>query len=260
MDRPQARLYLAAAGGDPFLAAWVSVLDRHHMHHRTDVAPYDWEDAFEELFNLELVSDEQFNAIDYKRVFRRRTPPVNDVEAALSALAALRQPASTKEVRMSKFDIFEKPEAALALRNGNEHQPLARHESLAPLAPRFPAPDELVARPVKPAAPLAPLEPTRRTIESTQSDPVGLPRQSIEDEDTEFPSDPRTYVEEFDMKLECCGLKLEIEYDDGQDVSNEFNPSEQRMIEFAWHAVCPHCHGEHHHTIVRPFPADFMPR
>jgi hypothetical protein len=192
-------------------------------------------------------------------VFRRSAPPPNDVEAALSALAALRQAESTQEDIMSKFDIFEKPEAALALRSAPKSQPLARNEAFEPLAPRAPAPHELIARPSRSVAPLAPHEPTRRVLEPAAPKPGGLPCQRVED-GSPFDVDPRTYVDEFAMTLTCCGRPLEITWDGGEEVTNEFQDPTQTMVEWAWHAVCPHCHGEHHHALVRPLPADYLPR
>ncbi len=84
MDRAQAELYVAAARGNPFLAAWVSVVDAHQMPPITEVAPADWEEAFEDLFCLGFVTDGQFNAVDFKKSFRRTPPPARDVEAALA--------------------------------------------------------------------------------------------------------------------------------------------------------------------------------
>src|SRR5579862_6688749 len=92
VDRAQAELYVAAARGNPFLAAWVSVLDAHQMPPITEVAPADWEQAFEDLFCLGFVTDGQFNAVDFKKSFRRKPPPARDVESALAALSELRQP------------------------------------------------------------------------------------------------------------------------------------------------------------------------
>jgi hypothetical protein len=249
-----ARLYLTAARDDPLLAAWVSVLDAHGMPHRTDVAPPDWEDAFEQLFNLGFIASAYFNALDFKREFRHRRPPERDVEAALSALANLRQP-STQEIEMAEFDLFEKQQAALAPRNGGS---LSRHPSFEPLAPRRTAPNELIDRPVMPSAQLAPLEPTRRAIQTAAARP-GLPCHAVGD-DRDFPLDPRTYVDDFEFSLFCCGCALEIVYDDGQDVTRNFPDRDQQMVEFCWHAVCTHCNSEHFHTVTRPLPADYLPR
>src|SRR5258708_841928 len=105
MNREDACRCLVAARGNPFLAAWVSVLDAHQMPHRTAVAPCDWEAAFEDLFQLGLVAAAEFNAVDFKREFRKRTPPERDIEAALAQLATLRSSNDTQEPAMPKFEI-----------------------------------------------------------------------------------------------------------------------------------------------------------
>lgn len=249
MDSAKARLYFAAALANPILAAYVSVLDQHGMHHLTDIAPYDWEEAFEALFNLGFIATHEFNATDFKRAFRQTTPPASEVEAALSALASLRQKAIHEENSMGKFDLFENPDAALALSSRARAQPLAGRDAFEPLAPRTPSPNELIARPVKPSAELAPMGETRRALDVPPS--------------TSSMLDARAYTDEFDMKLYCCGRELKLEYaDGGHDVTQQFPGAAHKnlMVEYIWHSVCQHCQGEHEHSITRPLPADYRPR
>ncbi len=252
MTRDRAALYLAAARSNPFLAAWVGVLDEHAMHYRTEVAPPDWEAAFEELFNLGFVSEDQFNRVDFKREFRRKPPPARDIEAALSSLAAMRCEQEIEENDMSKFDLFEKGDALTVTQKGN----LAKHDGFQPICRRESAPREIISTPTRNEV-LAPLEPTRRVLDSATSSS----RRALSSGDgKDFPADPRSYVEEFNLKLYCCGEPVELVYDDGRDATEEFQGTTRMLIEFIFHAVCPHCNGEHYHSIVRPMPADYMPR
>lgn len=251
MDCEQAELYVAAAQGNPFLAAWVSVLDAFGMPPITEVAPADWEDAFEALFHLGLVTDEQFNSVDFKKSFRRKPPPARDVESALAALSSLRRSNQLEESPMTK-DIFEKP-TALTLKSSPRSELASGHGGFEPLAPRSDFPAELTAARARAPSPLAPLEPTRRAIESAP------PARMASLEPAPGGVDPRTYVEDFCLELKCCGQPLELIYDDGRDVTDE-EQAPQYMVEFLLHAVCPHCRGQVALNNIRPMPADFILR
>jgi hypothetical protein len=285
VDAYGARLYLVAAEDNPLIAAWISVLDEHGMHCRTEIAPQDWEAAFEDLFSLGFVDHSDFNALDFKRAFRRRPPPIADVEAALNRLASLRQLADEdhhQEISMSKSDrsALDFPlerEESLSLTSAERQklgmfyvdEPAALvRERVGALAPALAAGD-LFAPSIPAARGLATsadglelLGSTRRALERVSPERTSLARRPAarEDEDGEPIADPRPYISELDMRLHCCGRELELLYEDGHDVSHQLPQSGHLMLEFTWSAACPICNTEHHHTATRPYPADYNPR
>jgi hypothetical protein len=250
VERAEAELYVAAARGNPFLAAWVSVLDTFGMPPITEVAPTDWEDAFEDLFHLGFIADEQFNAVDFKKSFRQRPPPARDVESALAELAVLRQPYQLEDCLMAR-DIFDKPDALAPTTSTRVDLATGGFE---PLARRSNFPAEIIA-PSARAASLAPLEPTRRVPE------LGAATRAVgaAAEEGHWSIDPRTYVEELQVEIYCCGQKCDLVFDDGRDVTVEEGAPEN-MVELLFHAVCPHCRSQKLLQEIRPMPAGFVPR
>jgi hypothetical protein len=212
------------------------VLDRHRMPHRTEVAPHDWAEAFEQLFLLGLVCELAFNAVDFKRLFRCRTPPERDIEAALAALAVLRQPECPKEISMSKFNPIDKGNA-LTLHPAKRADALTKLEGFRPLSPSPTVPRELIAKPVL-AAPAFPAQLTRRAPAAMAPESTRLPCQSL---GTEHLLDPWTAIEEFTTELHCCGKELELMLEDVQDVTEQFEDGARPMVELLFYAICPRC-------------------
>ncbi len=150
-------------------------------------------------------------------------------------------------------DIFEKPNALTV--KPSQRQDLTARSGFEPLAPRPQLPVEITAPPARLSSALQPLEPSRRALDSGST--RRPPDEGTESERASV--DPRTYVEEFRLELYCCGRPVELIYDDGRDVTEE-EGAPQYMVEFLFHAVCPHCHGQMCLQNIRPMPADFMAR
>jgi hypothetical protein len=271
VNRTLAELYLAAARNDPFLASFIRVLDEHQMGHRTEVAPHDWEEAFEQLFNLGLIPCDQFNRIDFKHAFRSSTPPVRDVEAALAELARLREAQDRKENPMSGFDGFDKKDF-LTLRPGPDSGFLEKPDGHDALESSVPLPSEFLAPRGNRAAPLgspAPLEPTRYALPPSSRNGIERTRPAVTDiEAWNAPgkehraerasqegsaTGPRSCIDGFKLKVFCCDEELKLQYHSGRSVSHEFDGAEA-MGEFIFRSVCPRCDCEGHLTFVRAIP------
>jgi len=240
MNPLAAQEYYDASLGNPFLAAWISVLHEHNMPYATEVAPHDWEEAFEQFWSLGYMTDDQFNSVNFKKEFRRKRPPPSDISQALGRLV--------KEVQVAKpeFEVFSPAGLTKANPNGSIQRAGGFRQ-----VPAAPTPGGVFATsPARMATPavFAPIEPTRRTLASPSKGPQQPASIGV---------DPRTYVEDFAPKMICCNRELEMDYDDGRDITEEQGESSgPQLVEFVYHAVCEHCNTESHHSFIKPMPND----
>lgn len=261
MNEARARRYLAAARDDPLVAAWIRILDEHHLPPRAEVAPHDFADSFADFFALDLVSAAVFNAADFKHRLSELTPSAPDLDRALLRLADLDADDHRKEFLMNdKFDLFDKK--ALALRDAEPRRALSRAEPFAPLStPRTPAPFDLLASPAPPPASLAPLAPSTRSSElagvrRALEPHARLPCQRVDaDVDEASPGDPRTFIRDFDLRVLCCGREVELIYESGEEVGSVEN-SDDVTVEFLFYAQCPNCHSDQHLQVTRRLPPE----
>jgi hypothetical protein len=258
MTEARARLYLAAACDDPLVAAWVSILDAHRLPPRAEIARFDWQDAFGDLFNHGLVADDFFNAVDFKRDLNAITPSACVIDQALDRLTDLRAQAHLETLRMDKFDPFADSKA-LTLPGSEPRRSLTRHEGLTPLAPTKPPLFDLAPAPPSSVPSLAPIT---RSSRSSALGPVagarraverGLPCQEVEDEEAP-PGDPRTYIEGFNVQLYCCGKEVRLEYENGEELHEQEANSDCVLVEFMLYGECPTCQSQKHLHEIRRLP------
>lgn len=87
MERNAAARVLIAAGNDPRLAAWVSVLHEYNLSPDADVSTLDHWQAYEELFVHDLISANQYDQAGIRKElagYRPSSYEVNDVLASLA--------------------------------------------------------------------------------------------------------------------------------------------------------------------------------
>lgn len=271
MHKDQAELYLAATNGDPFVAAWVAVIDANDMPPHTPIAEQDWWESFQELYFHDLIPTYRFGNIDISKTFfgSKRPSPVA-VHRACSFLKLMRADSAGEEKSMSdkKFAMFEdaSANAVIVRSDGNgltngangggypfgggspsgmqmfESQPqpqsfgmFERRESHAALStPTVSTPFiAFEARPTTAVVPFA---------ESTINGGV-LNRAGV--------VDGRAYVEEADVEIRCCGQFLNMNQDDGDAIEPD-DPSEPAMLEMVLYGECPTCKSTMHVSIAKP--------
>ena len=267
MTEAHARLYLAAARDDPLVAAWIRILDEHRLPARAEVAPSDFQGSFDDLFLLDLIPAQLFNAIDFKHRLAELIPSAHDIDRALSRLADLRADHPKEHYVMDdKFGKFTDSKA-LTLRGAESRRSLLRAEPFSPLTmPDAPAPFAMLARSERESAAFDLLEPsprsgvlarndlaaTRRALEPR----TGLPCQRFDaDEDEATPGDPRTFVRDFDLQVLCCGKPVVLEYENGEEVG-QVEGSDAILVEFLFYGECPQCGGRKTINETRPLPPE----
>jgi hypothetical protein len=277
MTEARARLYLAAARNDPLVAAWIAILDEHQLPARAEIAPGDWQETFADLFWLDLISPDAFNAVDFKNRLSQLIPSSRAVDEALQRLFDLRAENEFLEVLMDKLDPFgpsspTTDEKSLALRQAEPRQALATRAPTPPLASNAPAPFDLFAAPTRAAAPLAssapsplarrappasqlaanPLAATRRALEQ----PAALPCHRVGGTDEGLsPPDPRTFIKAYDLRLYCCGQEVELDFENGEQIGTS-DGGDTVLVEFVFYAQCPHCKSDKHIHETRQLPAE----
>src|SRR6266542_3226680 len=261
MTEARARLYLAAACDDPLVAAWISILDQHRLPPRAEIARFDWQDAFADLFNLGFVPDEFFNAVDFKHDLNALTPSAYAIDRALGRLVDVRAQAALETIRMDKFDPFADSNA-LTLRDAEPRRSLTRHEELTPLAPRKPPLFDMLPAGPRSAPSLAPIAPSPRlngfapaADGRRPSGRTGLPCQEVEDNE-DGPGDPRSYIQGFDIHFYCCGNEVPLNYENGEETPEQDTNGERVMVEFVFYGTCPTCESHKHIHEIRPLPIE----
>jgi hypothetical protein len=253
MTQDEALMYLVASRDNPYVAAWLAVLDVNKLPVCTPIAPHDWWDSFQAVYLHGLVSDEHFATIDIaKTFFGVKQPSSAELSDATHQLKHLRQLAKPEENRpMSNpksIAIFEKEERALAKPNG--HGALDSPSGLFnPLAPAHrPGEMQIFEDPPAPTlshrrSPVKAFEETRAVIADRANKGLAC-------------VDPAPYVENVDFVMMCCGQPIDIVLDDGDMIDPGAEEHSNVLEEMIFHGSCPTCEAEYHTSMSRPVPRD----
>ena len=68
--------------------------------------------------------------------------------------------------------------------------------------------------------------------------------------------DPRSYVEDYNPQILCCGQPVALKFMTGDDVTqrnrdDESDGEQPMIVEYIFHSLCAHCDTEGHHSFVR---------
>lgn len=263
MDQDTALLYMTAARSDPFLAAYVAVLDEHLLGHSVPIHGDEWWASFQQFVNHGLVPDYMYVNLDVDRVFYRRArPKPTAVDGALFHVKRLRAMREDREDPMAGngFKVFEENKGLERRedngRNGNGHglsHPLSGPRGFSVFAPEDPAPplvrDRAHDHDLGLGANRERWETDARLARENMRQP-GLPCVDPR------PMDPRPYVEDWNPKFFCCDMTTPITFvQESIGDAHEGDPNDespQNEIEFVYHGTCPVCNRRHHWTSVAP--------
>jgi hypothetical protein len=250
MTKLDALRIFSAAQGDPVLAAWAFVLYENNLPSACDVSPHDHLEAYQDLFTSGLVSSDAYNRMDIRQTFFSGTNPERgEVQSVLAAMDSLHP---DQENRMTKAKL---PTAAFS-------------DSLVKSEPSKPAPIALGS--ARPTAGLSAFRPNNEALPQNKT-PVqveafapaafGPPAVKEVSLPAQRPTvDARTYRRpgEIDCKLFCCGPEPLVLVDEGGDiVPADCVPQEEfSLIEFMFHAECPHCGAMFHTSVGKPIPRE----
>ena len=249
MNKDAAEKYLVAARDNPFVAAWVAVLDFHKCPSHAEIAGGDWFDAFQEFYLYGLVSEEHMQRIDIdKTFFRNRRPSGVEIQQTLNNLRVINS-MSEEEDPVANFNVFDSDKAIVhqgriapttvtrqvnvfetSLERG---QPVTRGEF-----------EVFQDRPL-------PSMPEPRKIEPFQESMVTPRGGKI---------DPAPYVENVNFQILCCGIPLELVEDDSDliDPGESEGEADHFVLEMVCHATCPACGTAHHHSAAKPTSRDIF--
>ena len=244
MNKAVALQYLIAARDNPFVAAWISIIDTFKVVADADVTREDWFEAFQCLWNLDLVPEERFRQIDIDRTFfSKRRPSSLEIQDALVNLKLLRAMSTPEESDPVKhMQIFEKPHAL---------EPVQRSVDVF----------ERTARTANTIGPGGGMQIFETQEEVLPALPERRSVTSFEEVRTNFASsgpDPKPYVEDFNPRILCCGDKpLHLNQDDGDVIDPGENADmEPALLEVVFHAECPACHTRYHFSAAKPTSRD----
>lgn len=148
MNSVDARRFMLAAKDDAILAAWTSVFHEHRMITAFQASPYEAWDAYQDLYNYDLVTAEEFNCASW-RSFSSSQPPISEIQNALDNLEFLCPEQHLKEIAMkNNTNPFATTENSLATREERKPSPapLAGRQAGA-LSNPFAASNEIAAPP-----------------------------------------------------------------------------------------------------------------
>lgn len=243
MNRQQAVRYLVAAGDNPKLAAWISILNEHKLGTDADISPSDHWEAYEGFYNHGLVSSRDYNEADVRREFLQSPRPNSfDVQQALDNWKILNAQDLPGENTMTKV-YRDAPSALVPRRQQDSFDSL----TLAPMQQderslSFPAPEPTpmalepamppqIAPSMGPAIPLGMGEPLDR--------PKRLPGQELS----------------FEPLITCgfCKTTFMGEVSEG-DEADEQKLRDAVLVFYMYHGTCPQCGHESHHSTEGPAP------
>jgi hypothetical protein len=264
MNRGEAELFLVAARDNPFVAAWISVLDEYKAPPNCQIAPQDWWDAYQEFFNLGLILETDFRSIDVTRTFFGKMWPTNlQIQDALCQLRTLRAMHETKETQRSdtKFSLFENEDRALVQSTGANTQLGnvigAQVRGISPFEERGGA--------IGPVLDQSPIEapmmvpPRPRSMEFKPFEPA-MKRGVGPACKAEVDVDATPRPDGLELEVRCCGHAIDYIQDDGECLEPEDSPDGQAAMEFIFHGKCEHCGSIVHFSVAKPVPNDTFRR
>lgn len=253
MRHHDAAHYYEAARDDPFVAAWISVLDQYHLSPSVEVPPNDWWAAFQDFYHQGYYAEDFFRHLDTKKAFAQQPLP-HVIESALMRLHELR--AQEKEAfpmeRRIRTTLVDDGDASTALAPRREMTAAVA----SPRLERTIAPRQVLADTRSEMALRAPVgttalgsgapPPIRTTLGSGAALERALPqRESL----TELRPD-------WKPGISCCGRPVEVHFDEARDVSSnveEANGVRGTFAEYIFVATCAICDCEFHISAVKPF-------
>lgn len=238
---------LIAAGDDPVLAAWASVVHEHRMPANTEVAPYDHLEAFQSIYSYGFIGSCEYNQVDEKKAFfSGNTPASSDVQTVLNNLQIL--PERLEEMpNKPKFGAF-KNQAALA--------PIVPNRGLSNQA-RVPLPGVPHQSNIQAFAPAPPVQAFQRQQAMNLGPNVApmapMPHPQGQQGLPCATPDPMMQTG-LDVQHWCCGVKSDHvdvggDYHEG-DSTEDGNP----FIEFSYHTTCHICGAKGCHAVEKPHP------
>lgn len=260
MNKADALRVFVAAQDDPVLAAWAAVVHEHKASPYTDVSPYEYWEAFQELFSYGLVSPEQYNGINARRVFFERSPPAGEIQRVLDNLRVLAEysNSSTEQPSMSsKTKLPSNPFGDPHETNGNAMVTNERGASLVGHRPNgLGAP-----RSSAPLSPFGGKQEMRGGRESIPLEPFGnkptLPCRDDVKRGGNRLAKSEAQMHGVNIQIYCCGTELEMEVADMQAEGPDAPPGGQiSVLSCILHGTCSQCEREHHHSIGQVVRAD----
>jgi len=243
MNEASACRLLVAAGDDPVLAAWVSVIHENRMPAHTEVTPYDHLEAFQSLFAYGYLSSREYNSVNEKKTFfSGRTPLSSDVQGVLDNLHTL--PVGEQGFETMKKQGFD------AFRNQSAIAPARQQNGLAPAPSRVQLNQSAQQSVIQAFAPRAP-------VGIMQQNSVQIPSPAMGN----IPSQPQglqcstpdpMMMTSLNAQLTCCGVPVQLR-DVGGD-SHEGGVGEQPFIEYAFDASCDMCGTDFCIGASKPYP------
>lgn len=236
---------LIAAGDDPILAAWASVIYEHRMPANSEVSPYDHLEAFQSIFTYGFISSCEYNDVDEKKTFfSGRTPRSSDVETVLTNLKLI----PGMEESMSD------PKTINAFKDKSALTTLKPNRELAGREPRG-----LGQRKQVPAG-IQAFSPTREVFPQSRQ-PQQIEAFKGNTELQKGPSYPLGCTSPDPMmstgltpEVKCCGYQIELTDEGGDMYDEQLENDENPFVEFTFHGTCSHCDSRYHFAVAKPYP------
>lgn len=249
MTKSDALRIFIAAQDDPILAAWAAVAHEHKMSPMSDISPYEYWEAFQDLYSHGLISSHQFDGVNVRQVFfSGRRPPESEVQRVLDNLRTFSDPLFQEPPTMTRQKLPSNPFAT----NGNENS-LTTRDSGGELAGGRMSPS-LPARSASPG--LNPF--SQREVLPQSKDPNAIPLSAFTQNSglacrdsaarRDLPGGRPTG--DVTVRIYCCETELQMEVADMQAEGPDSIPGGQISItDRVLHGTCRICHREHHHSV-----------